>query len=93
MPVSELLAVVVCLQVRFVVMGNIMRTDLPVHRVFDLKGSSVGRVTEGKITPTTVLKDLDLDCTFRLEEGWCARGFIINKSRSRRFQRAGCVLP
>lgn len=57
-------------KVRFVVMGNIMRTDLPVHRVFDLKGSSVGRVTEGKITPTTVLKDLDLDCTFRLEEGW-----------------------
>eukprot|EP00873_Tetraselmis_striata_P022195 jgi/Tetstr1/442459/TSEL_003205.t1 len=71
-------------QVRFVVMGNLMRSDLQVHRIFDLKGSTVGRVTMGSITPTTVLKDLDLDCTFRLEEGWRDR-FVRQMTTDCRF--------
>lgn len=62
----------VMVQVRFVVMGNIMMSDVVIHKLFDLKGSTAGRFTDGPVKPTTVFKDLDLDCTFKLEEGWWA---------------------
>ena len=60
-------------RVRFVVMSNIFDTALPIHRRFDLKGSTQGRLTTKEIKESTILKDLDLDCTFKLEVGWRAK--------------------
>jgi len=58
-------------KIRFMVMGNLFLTDLPIHRKYDLKGSTQGRFTKpSKIETSTTLKDLDLDVTFKLEEGW-----------------------
>jgi Phosphatidylinositol-4-phosphate 5-Kinase/EF-hand domain pair len=42
---------------RFVVMTNVFATTLPVHEVYDLKGSTVGR-TSG--TGAAIMKDLDI---------------------------------
>lgn len=61
--------------VRFIVMGNLFQTDLKMHRKYDLKGSVLGR-TSGQADrddPKTILKDLDLDYSFKLEEGWHER--------------------
>ncbi|CAM9002328.1 unnamed protein product [Rhodiola kirilowii] len=58
---------------RFIVMGNLFCSDYPIHRRFDLKGSSHGRTTdkrEGKIDETTTLKDLDLNFRFRLQQNF-----------------------
>lgn len=58
---------------RFIVMGNLLRSDYQIHRRFDLKGSSHGRTTnkpEGEIDETTTLKDLDLNYVFRLQNNW-----------------------
>eukprot|EP00237_Pycnococcus_provasolii_P000252 CAMPEP_0119207026 /NCGR_PEP_ID=MMETSP1316-20130426/40686_1 /TAXON_ID=41880 /ORGANISM="Pycnococcus provasolii, Strain RCC2336" /LENGTH=997 /DNA_ID=CAMNT_0007203429 /DNA_START=127 /DNA_END=3120 /DNA_ORIENTATION=+ len=59
--------------VRFVVMNNLFCTDLRIHRRFDLKGSTQGRATDqakiAKLDENTILKDLDLDVAFALEEG------------------------
>ncbi|CAJ2636940.1 unnamed protein product [Trifolium pratense] len=55
---------------RFIVMGNLFCTEYPIHRRFDLKGSSHGRATdktEEEIDETTTLKDLDLNFVFRLQ--------------------------
>ncbi|KAL1535138.1 Phosphatidylinositol 4-phosphate 5-kinase 6 [Salvia divinorum] len=60
-------------KVRFVIMGNLFRTEYAIHRRFDLKGSSHGRLTdkpESEIEPTTTLKDLDLNFIFRLQNSW-----------------------
>ncbi|KAJ4833707.1 Phosphatidylinositol 4-phosphate 5-kinase 6 [Turnera subulata] len=60
-------------KVRFVIMGNLFRTQYAIHRRFDLKGSSHGRTTskpESEIEPTTTLKDLDLNYIFRLQKEW-----------------------
>eukprot|EP00884_Botryococcus_braunii_P012486 jgi/Botrbrau1/21238/Bobra.39_2s0036.1 len=61
-------------KVRFVVMNNVFRTDLPIHRKYDLKGSTLGRsslLDKGSGGhPSSILKDLDLDIIFKLEEGW-----------------------
>lgn len=59
-------------KVRFVVMANMFRTDLLLHRKYDLKGSTVGRCSPANKLedPNTTLKDLDLDLGFKLEEGW-----------------------
>ena len=60
-------------QVRFVIMGNLFCTDYAVHRRFDLKGSSHGRLTvkpESDIDSSTTLKDLDLNFIFRLQKSW-----------------------
>ena len=57
-------------RVRFVVMSNVFETDLPMHKTYDLKGSTQGRLTTKPVKDTTILKDLDLDCTFKLETGW-----------------------
>ena len=60
-----------CLQVRFVVMGNMFRTELRIHRRYDLKGSSHGRSTnKHNINENTTLKDLDLTYVFHLEKSW-----------------------
>uniref|UniRef100_M1BKJ7 1-phosphatidylinositol-4-phosphate 5-kinase n=2 Tax=Solanum TaxID=4107 RepID=M1BKJ7_SOLTU len=60
-------------KVRFVIMGNLFCTEYAIHRRFDLKGSSHGRVTEkseSQIDSTTTLKDLDLNFIFRLQKVW-----------------------
>ncbi|KAG8363712.1 hypothetical protein BUALT_Bualt19G0050900 [Buddleja alternifolia] len=60
-------------KVRFVIMGNLFCTKYPIHRRFDLKGSSHGRLTvkpETEIDSTTTLKDLDLNFVFRLNKPW-----------------------
>ncbi|KAI3800729.1 hypothetical protein L1987_28823 [Smallanthus sonchifolius] len=60
-------------KVRFVVMGNLFCTDVPINRRFDLKGSSHGRITdkpESEIDANTTLKDLDLNYIFRLQKDW-----------------------
>ncbi|KAI3445137.1 hypothetical protein Pfo_001802 [Paulownia fortunei] len=60
-------------KVRFVIMGNLFCTEYAIHRRFDLKGSSHGRLTdksESEIESTTTLKDLDLNFIFRLQKSW-----------------------
>ncbi|XP_071690172.1 phosphatidylinositol 4-phosphate 5-kinase 6-like [Rutidosis leptorrhynchoides] len=60
-------------KVRFVIMGNLLRTEVPIHRRYDLKGSSHGRITdkpENEIDANTTLKDLDLKFIFRLHKDW-----------------------
>lgn len=61
------------LQVRFIIMGNLFCSEYTIHRRFDLKGSSLGRITikpESEISETTILKDLDLNFIFRLQKSW-----------------------
>ncbi|KAF8009952.1 hypothetical protein BT93_J0815 [Corymbia citriodora subsp. variegata] len=60
-------------KVRFVIMGNLFCSEYAIHRRFDLKGSSHGRITdkpEAEIEATTTLKDLDLNFIFRLQNVW-----------------------
>ncbi|CAI9102800.1 OLC1v1001143C1 [Oldenlandia corymbosa var. corymbosa] len=60
-------------KVRFVIMGNLFCTEYAIHRRFDLKGSSHGRLTdkpESEIDSTTTLKDLDLNFIFGLRKNW-----------------------
>ncbi|PHT54891.1 Phosphatidylinositol 4-phosphate 5-kinase 6 [Capsicum baccatum] len=60
-------------KVCFVKMGNLFCTEYAIHRCFDLKGSSHGRLTEkaeSQIDSTTTLKDLDLNFIFRLQKVW-----------------------
>lgn len=60
-------------QVRFVVMANILVTDLQIHKRFDIKGSTDGRTvgpaarSEGD--PNVIFKDLDLDLKLQLDKG------------------------
>ncbi|XP_054780854.1 phosphatidylinositol 4-phosphate 5-kinase 5 [Prosopis cineraria] len=60
-------------KVRFIIMGNLFCSEYTIHRRFDLKGSSLGRITdkpETEIDETTILKDLDLNFIFRLQKSW-----------------------
>ncbi|KAL1300630.1 hypothetical protein HN51_045281 [Arachis hypogaea] len=60
-------------KVRFVIMGNLFCSQYPIHRRFDLKGSTFGRTTdkpESEVDPTVTLKDLDLNYLFRLRKAW-----------------------
>ncbi|XP_024982050.1 phosphatidylinositol 4-phosphate 5-kinase 4-like [Cynara cardunculus var. scolymus] len=60
-------------KVRFIIMGNLFCSNYIIHRRFDLKGSSLGRLTdkpESEIEATTILKDLDLKFFFRLQKTW-----------------------
>ncbi|KAL7126245.1 hypothetical protein ABFS83_14G173200 [Erythranthe nasuta] len=60
-------------KVRFVIMGNLFCTEYAIHRRFDLKGSSHGRLTvrpECEIDSATTLKDLDLNFIFRSHKSW-----------------------
>ncbi|KAJ8648514.1 hypothetical protein MRB53_001537 [Persea americana] len=60
-------------KVRFVIMGNLFCSEYAIHRRYDLKGSSHGRMTdkpETEIDENTTLKDLDLNFIFRLQKAW-----------------------
>ncbi|XP_017247644.1 phosphatidylinositol 4-phosphate 5-kinase 7 [Daucus carota subsp. sativus] len=55
-------------KVRFVVMGNMLRTELRIHHRYDLKGSCQGRVTnKDHIAANTTLKDRDLQYEFYMD--------------------------
>ncbi|CAI0374539.1 unnamed protein product [Linum tenue] len=59
--------------VRFIIMGNLFVSEYAIHRRFDLKGSSLGRITdkpESEIDANTILKDLDLNFIFKLQKAW-----------------------
>lgn len=72
------------MQVRFVVMNNVFRTDLLIHRKYDLKGSTLGRssLLDKGLPTVSILKDLDLDTVFKLEEGWHDRSHPLLPSSS-----------
>ncbi|KAJ9158596.1 hypothetical protein P3X46_024161 [Hevea brasiliensis] len=56
-------------KVRFVVMGNMFCTELRIHRRYDLKGSTQGRMTDkDKIGENTTLKDCDLKYDFHMDK-------------------------
>ncbi|KAI4348604.1 hypothetical protein L6164_009311 [Bauhinia variegata] len=60
-------------KVRFIIMGNLFCSEYTIHRRYDLKGSSLGRITdkpETEINDTTILKDLDLNFLFKLQKSW-----------------------
>ncbi|XP_051150671.1 phosphatidylinositol 4-phosphate 5-kinase 4-like isoform X2 [Andrographis paniculata] len=60
-------------KVRFIIMGNLFCSEYSIHRRYDLKGSTFGRLTdkpEAEIDATTTLKDLDLNFLFRLQKTW-----------------------
>ncbi|KAL0453203.1 UNVERIFIED_CONTAM: Phosphatidylinositol 4-phosphate 5-kinase [Sesamum latifolium] len=60
-------------KVRFIIMGNLFCSEYTIHRRYDLKGSTFGRVTdkpETEIDANTTLKDLDLNFIFRLQKTW-----------------------
>jgi len=60
-------------KVRFIIMGNLFCSEFMIHRRYDLKGSTFGRLTdkpESEIDATTTLKDLDLNFIFRLQKTW-----------------------
>ena len=60
--------------VRFVVMGNLLCTGHKIHRRYDLKGSTYGRITEAPYDAgKKILKDLDIEYTFQLDDGYAAR--------------------
>ena len=51
------------------VMGNMFCTELCIHRRFDLKGSTHGRITnQDLIDESTTLKDLDLQYEFHMDK-------------------------
>ncbi|KAL7259068.1 hypothetical protein ACSBR1_005050 [Camellia fascicularis] len=56
------------LKVYFVVMENVLQSDLYIHRCYDLKGSSQGRtISKAEVHERATFKDLDLDFLFYLE--------------------------
>ncbi|KAK6124662.1 hypothetical protein DH2020_041594 [Rehmannia glutinosa] len=60
-------------KVRFIIMGNLFCSEYTIHRRYDLKGSTFGRLTdkpESEIDANTTLKDLDLNFIFRLQKTW-----------------------
>ena len=60
--------------VRFVVMGNLLNTQHVLHRRYDLKGSTQGRLTPSPFNPSSaILKDLDIEYTFQLEDAEAAK--------------------
>ncbi|KAK4783056.1 hypothetical protein SAY86_007430 [Trapa natans] len=70
-------------KVRFIIMGNLFCSKYVFHRRFDLKGSSLGRITdkpESEIDATTTLKDLDLNFVFRLQKK-CLQDFCSQVDR------------
>ncbi|KAF5946217.1 hypothetical protein HYC85_016445 [Camellia sinensis] len=55
-------------RVYFVVMENVLQSDLYIHRCYDLKGSSQGRtISKAEDHERATFKDLDLDFLFYLE--------------------------
>ncbi|KAL0700469.1 hypothetical protein Bca4012_056591 [Brassica carinata] len=52
----------------FVVMSNILQSDVFLNKVYDLKGSSQGRTNKKiKVRDKTILKDIDLDFHFYVD--------------------------
>lgn len=50
-------------------MGNMFKTELRIHRRYDLKGSCQGRITnKDHIDEGTTLKDLDLAYEFHMDK-------------------------
>lgn len=50
-------------------MGNVFCTELRIHCRFDLKGSTLGRITnEDEIHENTTLKDRDLPYEFHMDK-------------------------
>ena len=63
------------LQVRFVVMGNVFPSDVKLHRRYDLKGSTFGRTAAKKAgNPNTVLKVIQGLRGLAIQ-GACSRGY------------------
>ncbi|KAJ0962953.1 hypothetical protein J5N97_028075 [Dioscorea zingiberensis] len=61
-------------KVRFVVTGNILNSNLCIHKRFNLKGSSQGRgISKGGGDDNTLYKDVDLDVVFHLDRTTRAR--------------------
>lgn len=61
------------MQVRFVVMNNLLRTDVPLHRRYDLKGSTLGRTAGPEPRSDAILKDLDINMQLCLSADWHRR--------------------
>ncbi len=58
---------------RFIVMNNLLRTDVPLHRRYDLKGSTLGRTAGPESKASAILKDLDVDMRLQLAPEWYHR--------------------
>ncbi|MCL7035590.1 hypothetical protein MKW94_011952 [Papaver nudicaule] len=79
-------------KIYFVVMGNILQTDLYLHRRFDLKGSSQGRsMNKVTIDEATTFKDHDLNLTFFLNPLTRHRLFTQIKKDCRFLEEAGIM--
>ena len=73
--------VLLWLQVRFVVMGNVFPSDVKLHRRYDLKGSTFGRTAAKKASnPNTVLKVIQGQGGLAIQ-GACSRGFLLGPCR------------
>ena len=51
-------------------MNNLFRTELPIHRKYDLKGSILGRTALQEPGPNVILKDQDLNIRLVLDTDW-----------------------
>ncbi|RZC56559.1 hypothetical protein C5167_015418 [Papaver somniferum] len=79
-------------KIYFVVMGNILQTDLYLHRRFDLKGSSQGRsMNKVTIDEATTFKDHDLNLTFFLNPLTRHRLFTQIKKDCKFLEEAGIM--
>ena len=79
---------------RFVVMGNVLPSEIRMHRKYDLKGSTYKRTVgiERRATdPSAVLKDLDLDIQFECREEERARLLRCLKADATFLQRLGVI--
>ncbi|XP_010457124.1 PREDICTED: phosphatidylinositol 4-phosphate 5-kinase 10 [Camelina sativa] len=64
----------------FVVMSNILQSDVFMNKVYDLKGSSQGRTNKKiKVRDKTILKDIDLDFCFYVDS--LARHRLIKQAK------------
>ncbi|AEE27290.1 Phosphatidylinositol-4-phosphate 5-kinase core [Arabidopsis suecica] len=64
----------------FVVMSNILQSDVFMNKVYDLKGSSQGRTNKKiKVRDKTILKDIDLDFCFYVDS--LARHRLIKQTK------------
>ncbi|KAJ3089317.1 Phosphatidylinositol-4-phosphate 5-kinase [Quaeritorhiza haematococci] len=70
-------------KIHFVVMGNVFPANKDIHEVYDLKGSTIGRMfpeEEAKNNPRAVLKDLNWEGRKRkLELGPHKRGVLVEQ--------------
>jgi len=71
-------------KMRFIIMSSVFYTPLPVHRMFDLKGSSVGRsaTREERERPNVVMKDNDLEMDAVTVNLGPRRGVFLENLRS-----------